>query len=180
INDDGEINGDDRTNIGNSFPRTTLGLNLNVAYRGFDLSMLWNGSYGYKIYNAKLTQRFDTYNFETSYLDRWNGEGTSNSEPRITNGGINYNVSERFLEDGDFTRLRNLQIGYTFPGTLTERWGMDQLRVYLNGTNLLTITDYSGYTPEINPNSNNVFDVNIDRGVYPISRVYTVGLDVSF
>ncbi|MFA0962313.1 SusC/RagA family TonB-linked outer membrane protein [Roseivirga sp. BDSF3-8] len=180
ITGDGEINGDDRTNIGNSFPTLTLGLNLNFAYKGVDLSMLWNGSYGYQIYNAKKTQRFNTYNFETSYLDRWTGPGTSNTEPRVTNGGINYNVSDRFLEDGDFTRLRNLQIGYTFPQTLSERWGMEKLRVYVNGTNLLTITDYSGYTPEINPNSSNVFDVNIDRGVYPISRVYTVGLDVSF
>lgn len=174
----GIINAEDRVNLGSPIPDFLFGINMGFDYMGFDFSLAINGQTGNKIYNSKKGSRFGTYNFEESYLDRWTGPGTSIREPRATNGGNNYNVSDRFLEDGDFIRLRNVQIGYTIPSDLSERIKMNSVRVYVSGTNLFTITDYSGYTPEIGGGS--VVNTSIDRGVYPIATTITAGLNVVF
>ncbi len=178
IDGDGRITTDDRTYLGSPIPDFIYGFTLGAGYGGLDFVADFNGVSGNKVYNAKKIARFGTYNFETSYLDRWTGEGTSNSEPRVTNGGINYNVSDRFIEDGSFLRLRNIQIGYTLPEQLTKRLSISRLRIYAGGTNLATWTDYSGYTPEIS--SNTVTDVGIDNGIYPIARTYTGGINITF
>ena len=123
--------------------------------------------------------RFGTYNFEASYLNRWTGEGTSDSEPRVTNGGHNYEFSERFVEDGSFMRLRTIQFGYTLPDQVTSRIKFSSIRFYASGTNLVTWTKYSGYTPEIT-NASSIIAVGIDQGVYPIAKVITFGLDANF
>ncbi len=175
---DGTITTQDRTYLGSPIPDFIYGFTLGAAYKGIDFSIDFNGVSGNKIINAKKIARFGTYNFETSFLDRWNGEGTSNSEPRITNGGVNYNVSDRFIEDGSFMRLRNLQIGYTLPQQLTRRLSISRLRIYANGTNLVTWSDYSGYTPEIS--SGSVINVGIDDGIYPIARTITGGINITF
>lgn len=174
----GIINAEDRVNLGSPVPDFLFGMNMGVTYREFDLSLSINGQTGNKIYNAKKGSRFGTYNFEESYLNRWTGPGTSNTEPRATNGGNNYNVSDRFLEDGDFIRLRNIQLGYTLPANISDRLNVSSVRVYVSGTNLITLTDYSGYTPEIGGGS--VLNTSIDRGVYPIARTITAGLHVAF
>jgi hypothetical protein len=149
-----------------------------MNYKGFDLALEFNGQQGNEIINAKKMARFGTYNFETTFLDRWTGEGTSNTEPRVTNGGHNYEPSERFIEDGSFTRLRTVQLGYTLPQSLIDRVGISRFRVYLIGNNLVTWTDYSGYTPEIT--SGSVISVGIDGGVFPIAKTFTAGVDVTF
>jgi len=178
VNGDGTITSEDRTQIGNPIPDYNYGFNVTMSYKGIDLAVEFNGQQGNEVYNAKKQARFGTYNFETSFLDRWTGEGTSNTEPRVTNGGHNYEPSDRFIEDGSFTRLRTIQIGYSLPNSLLNRFGINKMRFYLNGNNLVTWTDYSGYTPEIS--SGSVIDVGIDRGVYPIAKTFTAGLDVTF
>jgi hypothetical protein len=155
-----------------------FGFNLGFDYKGFDFRADFNGTLGNEIYNSKKQVRFNTYNFETSFLDRWTGEGTSDSEPRVTNGGHNYEVSDRFIEDGSFMRLRNLQIGYTFSQGMLEKAKLQNLRLYISGTNLFTITNYSGYTPEIG--GGNVLGTGFDNGIYPIARTVNVGITANF
>ncbi|MDX1909069.1 MAG: TonB-dependent receptor [Bacteroidia bacterium] len=178
VDGDGVISTADRTYLGSPIPNFIYGLSTGLEIAGIDLSVDLNGQSGNKLVNAKKMARFGTYNFETSYLDRWTGEGTSDTEPRVTNGGPNYSPSERFLEDGSFLRLRLVQIGYTLPASLTTRAGLSRVRLYASGANLVTWTRYTGYTPEVT--SNSVISVGIDRGVYPIARTYTGGLDISF
>jgi outer membrane receptor protein involved in Fe transport len=117
-------------------------------------------------------------NFETSYLNRWTGAGTSNSEPRVTNAGHNYQSSTRWIEDGSFFKLHTAQVGYRLPTPLARRLTLENARIYVNGTNLFNVTDYSGYSPELT-----VADVirsGIDLGVFPPARTITLGLDVTF
>lgn len=175
---DGKIDESDRVFLGNPIPDFIYGFNASVAYKGFDLNVEFNGQSGNEVYNAKRAQRFGLYNFETIFLDRWTGEGTSDFEPRVTNSGHNYIPSDRFIEDGSFLRLRNVTLGYTLPNTLLEKTGLQNLRLYVSGTNLITWTNYTGYTPEIA--SGNPFFTGFDQGVYPIARTYTVGMNVSF
>ena len=177
-NNDGMISSDDRTMIGNPIPDFVYGFDASFGYKGFDFNVAFNGVSGNELINAKKIARFGTPNFETSFLDRWTPDNPSDTEPRITNGGRNYEPSTRFIEDGSFLRLRNLQLGYTLPTAVLERIRATRLRVYVGGTNLVTWTDYSGYTPEIN--SENVLGVGIDRGIFPPAKTYTVGLDLTF
>ncbi|MFC4873242.1 SusC/RagA family TonB-linked outer membrane protein [Negadavirga shengliensis] len=177
-NGDGLVDSNDRIILGSPIPELIFGFHFGADYRGFDLRADFNGTYGNKIYNSKKQTRFDTYNFETTYLDRWTGEGTSDTEPRVTNGGHNYEVSDRFIEDGSFLRLRNVQLGYTFNQTFLDRFNINNFRVYLSGTNLFTITNYTGYTPEIG--GGDVLGTGYDNGVYPISRVVNLGISANF
>ncbi len=177
-NNDGAITTADRTFIGSSIPDVIWGTSLGLNYAGFSVSIDVNGQVGNVIYNSKKAARFGTYNFDISYLDRWNGPGTSNVEPRVTNGGHNYEVSERFLEKGDFVRLRNVYLGYTLPKAFVSRYQVQQLTIYISGTNLITSTDYSGYTPEFG--SGDVLSNGIDRGIYPTAKVFTGGIRVVF
>ena len=177
-NGDGVVNNNDRVILGSPIPDLIFGFNLGFDYKGFDFRADFNGTLGNEIYNSKKQVRFNTYNFETSFLDRWTGEGTSDSEPRVTNGGHNYEVSDRFIEDGSFMRLRNLQIGYTFSQGMLEKAKLQNLWLYISGTNLFTITNYSGYTPEIG--GGNVLGTGFDNGIYPIARTVNVGITANF
>jgi TonB-linked SusC/RagA family outer membrane protein len=170
----------DRTILGSAIPDFILGANAFIEVAGFDLNVDFVGQFGNEIINAKKMSRFGAYNFETTFLDRWTGEGTSNSEPRVTFGGTNIErLSSRFIEDGSYIRLRNLQLGYTLPVAVAQRIYLQSLRVYVSGTNLWTSTDFSGYNPEIYNGS--VFDNGIDRGtIYPISKTINVGIDIQF
>lgn len=177
-NNDGAVDNNDRVILGSPIPDLIFGFNLGFDYKGFDFSADFNGTYGNEIYNAKKQTRFNTYNFETSYLDRWTGEGTSNTEPRVTNGGHNYEVSDRFVEDGSFLRLRNVQIGYSFPEVALNKFKVQNFRVYISGTNVFTWTKYSGYTPEIGGGS--VIGTGYDSGLYPLARTFNLGISASF
>jgi len=118
------------------------------------------------------------YNFEATVLDRWTGDGTSNTEPRATTGGYNWVPSNRFIQDGSFLRLRSLTLGYSLPEKAMQRAKIGKARVYVRGTNLWTLTKYTGYTPEIG--SGDVLSAGIDYGVYPITAVYSVGANITF
>ena len=180
-NGDGQINpSDDRVLLGSAIPDLLVGLNGSVSYAGVDLSFGFTSQFGNEIVNAKRAIRFGAYNQETFILDRFRGEGTSNTVPRPTIAGPNVeNFSTRYIESGDYIRLRSLQLGYSPPAAFTERLRLASFRVYVNGTNLWTQQDYSGYNPEIH--NGPLFDNGIDRGtIYPLSRVVTFGLDASF
>jgi len=175
---DGVIDAHDRTFIGSYIPKFMFGFYATVGYKNFDLSIDFNGQRGNKIYNGKNAVRPDLYNFESRVKNRWHGEGTSNSEPRATSGGSNYEPSTYFIENGDFLRLRNLSIGYSFSSGLTSKLKISSVKIYLRGTNLFTLTKYSGYTPEIA--SNDALGSGIDLGVYPLTSYYTIGLNMTF
>jgi TonB-linked SusC/RagA family outer membrane protein len=179
-NNDGIIDPDDRVFLGSPIPDFIYGFNFGLDMAGFDFSADFNGMSGNMILNSKKMARgFGIPNFESSFLDRWTGPGTSDEEPRVTNGGYpNFNVSDRFLEDGSFLRLRSVQLGYTFPKNLLSKAGFSNLRVYVSGNNVLLWTNYSGYSPEIG--SENVLQVGIDGGIYPTARTFLVGLNANF
>ena len=178
VNGDGVITSADKAFIGSPLPDFVYGLNGSVEWRSFDVSASFAGQMGNEILNGKKAVRFGLDNFEESYLARWTGPGTSNREPRVTNAGHNYQASERFIEDGSYFKLQSAQLGYRLSEALSSRLGVDRARLYVSGTNLFTITDYSGYSPEVA-----AFDVianGIDLGIYPTVRTFTVGLDLGF
>ncbi|RKX84789.1 MAG: TonB-dependent receptor, partial [Spirochaetes bacterium] len=127
---------------------------------------------------GKKANRFDAYNYEATYLDRWTGEGTSNTEPRITFGGHNFLPSEYFIEDGSFLRIRNVQLSYSFKNMLANTEKIQDIMVYVSGTNLFTFTKYSGSNPEIA--SGSVINSGIDMSVYPVLTIYSFGLNIKF
>jgi TonB-linked SusC/RagA family outer membrane protein len=180
VNGDGIISPDDRTYLGSPIPNLIYGFNLGLDLGGFDCSVDFNGVSGNKILNAKQMSRgFGIPNFETRFLDRWTGEGTNDLEPRPTNGGYpNFNVSDRFLEDGSFFRLRSVQLGYTLPGNILTKLGLSSLRFYASGNNVLLWSNYSGYSPEVG--SENVLQVGIDNGIYPTAKTFLIGLNANF
>jgi TonB-linked SusC/RagA family outer membrane protein len=178
INNDGRIDGLDRTYLGSPIPKFIYGFNFEIQFKSIDLGVDIHGQTGNKIFNGKDAVRPDPYNFEKTVWDRWTGTGTSTTEPRASFGGYNYTPSDRFIQDGSFLRLRSVQLGYTLPETVTRRIAMQQVRIYLKGTNIYTKSAYTGYTPEIG--SYDVLSNGIDYGVYPISAVYSLGVNVTF
>lgn len=177
VNKDGVINADDRTNIGNPFPKVTLGWTLTMSYKNFDFNAFTYASIGNDIYRAY--ERNGNYtNKYRGVLARWTGEGTTNDAryPRYTFTDDNSNIraSDRYVEDGTFVKIKNIQLGYTFPRVLQGKV-FKSIRVYGQVRNAFTFTKYSGFDPEI---GGGVFDTGIDRGAYPQPRVYTMGLDI--
>ena len=177
-NGDGKINSFDRTFIGSAIPKFIYGFSSEFYYKAFDLSIDFQGQLGNKLYNGKEAVRPDLYNFETHTLDRWKGEGTSNEEPRASTGGYNWVTSQRFVQDGSFLRLRSVTLGFALPEKTLNRLKMQQARVYLRGTNVWTLTKFTGYTPEIG--NSDVLSAGIDYGAYPITAVYSVGANITF
>jgi TonB-linked SusC/RagA family outer membrane protein len=178
VDSDGKINGNDRTFIGSPIPEFILGFSLGVAYTGFDFSFDIQGVYGNKLFNAKEVVRPDPYNWEQHVLGAWTGPGTSNTEPIASYGGNNYLPSDKFIQDGSFTRLRNVTLGYTLPAEMTKKISINQLRIYIKGSNLFTLSKFTGYTPEIG--SSDVLSNGIDYGTYPVTSVYSFGVNLTF
>ena len=178
VNHDGKIDGNDRTYIGSPIPKFILGFNFEADYKGFDFSFDIQGVYGNKIFNAKEVVRPDPYNWEKHVLGAWTGSGTSNTEPIASYGGNNYLPSDRFVQDGSFTRLRNVTLGYTLPSAITKKIAINQLRIYIKGSNIYTLTKFTGYTPEIG--SSDVLSNGIDYGTYPVTSVYSFGINLTF
>ena len=131
---------------------------------------------GNKVFNKKETERFGVYNWEQRVANAWTTEQPSDNEPRVTNGGHNYRVSDRYIEDGSFIRLRNVSLGYTIPTSITQKIKITNLRFYISGTNLWTKQQFSGYTPEF-PDSKNSFNVGFDGGTYPLAKSIQFGVN---
>jgi TonB-linked SusC/RagA family outer membrane protein len=178
VNNNGSIDANDREIIGDPTPDFTYGITFNAAYKGFDMVVLGQGVTGNQIFNA--TRRFDlpTANYQTYILNRWTGQGTSNTIPRLTLEDTNENYSRSsslFLEDGSYFRIKTLQIGYTIPSKLTQKAGLNKVRFYVMANNLVTLTKYTGFDPEIGGGS-----YGVDRGFYPQARTYFAGLNIGF
>jgi len=177
INGDGVINASDKTNIGDPFPDFTLGWSLNLEYKNFDFNAFTYASVGNDVYSAYERNA----NFSNKYrgvLGRWTAPGTTNDarNPRysFTDANSNIRVSDRYVEDGSFIKIKNLQLGYTLPASVTKKL-FSKLRVYVQVKNAFTFTDYTGYDPEI---AGGILDSGIDRGAYPQARTYAFGLDI--
>jgi TonB-linked SusC/RagA family outer membrane protein len=181
LNGDGIIDEKDQTFIGSPIPKFLYGFTAEFKYKGFDLQMFWQGTYGNDIYNATVRYDFTYVNRPASSLERWTGPGTSDFEPRVNLFDPNQNarVSDRFIEDGSFIRLKNLQIGYTLPASLTQRLRLSTCRVYVSGQNMLTFTRYSGLDPEIGQIGSSL-ELGIDKGFYPQARIFIGGINVNF
>ena len=179
INNDGVINDDDRTKLGKGIPDWTYGFTLTMDYQGFDFSMLLQGQLGAQTMN--VTRRTDLYyiNLPKTILNRWTGEGSTNTAPRFCfdSPNENYRVSDYWLEDASFLRARNIQLGYTLPSNITKKAFISRLRFYAQVENAFTLTKYSGCDPEV---SGGFREVGVDRGVYPQNRTYTFGLNLTF
>lgn len=177
-NGDGVINDADKTNIGKGDPDWTFGLNFGASWKLLDFSMLWAGSFGNKIFDA--TRRVDLryVNLPEEFMDRWHGEGTSNTMPRFAWSTANDNnkVSDLYIKNGSYVRLKNIQLGVTLPKKWTETVFISNLRFYVAAENLITITGYKGMEPEIY----NGTQSGIDRGFYPQNRTITIGANVTF
>lgn len=178
LNDDGKIDATDRTFLGNSLPKYTFGLTLNLDYKNFDLSAFFQGATGNKIFQGLRRLDIANANFQTVALSRWTGEGTSNDYPRITSEDTNGNfsrMSDFYLQDGDYVRLKLLSLGYTIPKSMVQSIHAEKVRIYVSGSNLVTFTKYTGYDPEIGGSI-----MGIDRGYYPQPRTFIFGLNLQF
>ena len=182
-NGDGEITPLDKMQIGNPIPTHTYGVNLSVSYKGLDVSLLLSGVGGNDIVDGTRAMDRSFNNYSTRILNRWHGEGTSNTIPRVTTGGEenrNYNnFSDLYVQNGAYMRLRNLNIGYDLKTHVLRNLPLQQLRFYINGTNLLTFTHYKGIDPEVGYGAEN-WASGIDLGYYPQPRVISIGLSAKF
>ncbi len=174
----GMIDDDDQGIIGDPTPNWTYGGTVNIAWKGFDLVIFAQGVAGNQLYKA--TRRFDLQmaNLTGDALDRWTGEGTSNTYPRLVMNDPNKNFSRSsdfYVESGSFFRIKTAQLGYSLPFSVTNKIGIKRARFYVSGNNLLTITKYSGFDPEIGGGS-----FGVDRGIYPQARFFLVGVNASF
>jgi TonB-linked SusC/RagA family outer membrane protein len=189
-NGDGYIDNNDKVHLGSAIPKLIAGINMAANYKDFDLSIFFQGTYGNKIYsqvNQDIEGFYRGFTVTQRYFDeRWTGEGTSNTQPRASWSSKSNNAtpSSRFLEDGSYIRLKNLQLGYSIPAEALKVIGLAKTRVYVSGTNLLTFTKYSGLDPEmtVSDNSKNEGDraAGIDWGTYPSAMTVMLGIDITF
>ena len=192
VDGDGKISGSDRTNIGNGFPKITYGFGLDLAYKGFDLNMFFQGVGGSKIFNAlKYEGMFvdPSYNQYADIMDRFHPENNPNgSGPRVTTddkNGNRSNFSDYYVESGSYLRMKTLTLGYTLDKALSRKIGLQKLRLYFTAQNLFTITPYSGFDPDLGNAYGNELgstntEIGIDRGQIPQPRTYIVGLNINF
>ena len=181
-NGDGVIDNDDRTMIGDPNPDFTAGLNFWMAYKGFDFSLSGYGAFGQQI--AKSYRSFadsQRDNFTTDVFQTWQGEGTSNRLPRLTNGSNpNWkNISDIYIENGDFFKISNVTVGYDFRRLLNIKY-ISKARLYFSAQNLLTITGYSGMDPEMGKGTEDDWVSGIDVGFYPSARTFLIGVNIQF
>ncbi len=195
VNGDGQINSEDRTIIGSPFPKFFYGFTLNAEYKGLDFAMNLRGVGNKQVYNSAriaLESLTGQNNFSTQVLDRWTGEGTTNSSshPRLAPGDPNGNnrFSDRWVEDAGYLRIQNVSLGYTIPQDKLKSWTGDfvsNLRVYIGAQNLFTFTKYSGYDPEVGrtqsfQKGDFTLATGQDGGASPLPRIVQLGLTVTF
>lgn len=190
MNGDGKIDGNDRSFVGSSHPDLTAGLTLGFNYKNFDFSAFFSGSFGNDVYNlTKYLGEFfnqSQYNKNSTILNAWTPTNTNTSVPRVTQDDPNNNIrpSSYYIENGSYVRLKNLKVGYQLPKNILSLLNVQNAYLYLQATNLFTITSYDGIDPEVGlqsyTSSSRNLDMGIDRGIYPLSRSYTFGVNVAF
>ncbi|MEP3389130.1 MAG: TonB-dependent receptor [Reichenbachiella sp.] len=175
LNGDGILDGEDREVIGNPNPEFTLGWNNNFSYKGFDLTLFLQGAFNYEVYNM-----LDQYSVQRRITDVWdennNPDGIYAPAGASNNTVPSSGIFDYELQDASFIRLRNATLGYNFQNVP----GVRNLRLYVTGKNLFTITDYRGYNPDVNSFASTTFGRGIEAGAYPTSKVYTIGVNVTF
>jgi hypothetical protein len=178
VNNDGIIDTDDRTYIGDPIPDVTMGLNLNFKYKGFDFLTYIYATLGNEI--VRNYERVQPNANKLAYnMDRWRGANTSTEVPRLTTAATSNNVfSDFYVENGSYLRIQNMQLGYSLPKQLIEQVRIDEARFYLGIINLLTLTKYIGYDPVAS--SGEPVGAGFDDGFYPAARIYTLGLNLKF
>ena len=177
VDGDGSITAADRTKIGKGMPDWPFGFNFNAEWKGFDLMVFLQGTVGNDIFDATRRTDVQPANLPSYMLNRWTGEGTSNKYPRFVIGdGTNWQSSDLYITDGSYLRLKNIQLGYTLPQKLTNKFMVNRLRVFVAADNLVTFTKYAGYDPEI---SSGGTSLGVDYGVYPQSRTFSVGFNLN-
>lgn len=186
VTGEGSLTSADKTFIGNPIPDFIYGINLGASFKGFDINVQMGGTYGNDIFNA---MRYFTYdlasmtNKDKAVLNYWTPQNTNTNIPRLAKVDSNDNmrISDRYIEDGSYLRLRNVQIGYTLPASLPQKLYMSKVRIYLTGQNLLTFTKYSGADPEIGQiDEDNTLSRGVDIGTYPQARTITGGISITF
>ncbi|MEO7047710.1 MAG: TonB-dependent receptor [Ferruginibacter sp.] len=176
-NNDGKISDLDRVNIGDPNPKYITGFTINLNYKNFDLNILTIGMFGQKVFNGNY--RFDKAisNLPLKWLDRWTPTNTNTAIPRFAAGSQNFTtVSDFYLEDGSFVRVKTLQVGFNFPTDIISRAKISGLRLYFAVDNAFTFTKYTGFDPELGATS--PLSLGIDRGVYPQARTFRLGVNV--
>lgn len=181
-NNDGVIDANDRTMIGNPHPDFTLGLSFNIEWKGIDLSISGFGSFGQQIF--KCYRDFSSSplnNYTTDILKRWTGEGSSNKYPRLaSSSNSNWNrISSLYVEDGDYFKVQNITLGYDIAKAF-KKFPLKTCRVYVTGQNLFTFTSYSGMDPEIGYGGGSGWAQGIDLGYYPSARTILFGVNLKF
>ncbi|MFA6275729.1 MAG: TonB-dependent receptor [Pedobacter sp.] len=178
-NGDNSIDGKDRVTLGNPNPKYSYGINTNFGYKNFDLTIDIQGVGGVDIYNANIAYRFGNENYSKDFYDnRWHGAGTSTTYPSANVGSTANSAPNSFyVESGAYIRLRNVQLGYTLPSMLTQKWKMQRLKVFVDAQNPVTLFGYKGFTPEVGGSPTNA---GIDATVYPLSATYRLGVNVTF
>ena len=179
VDGNGKIDAEDRTKIGDPFPDFTLGWNFSLTVSDFDLSVFTYASVGNDIFRG-YERGLNYTNKFASVLNRWTGAGTSTTEPRYSfiDANNNTRASDRYVEDGSFVKIKNIQLGYNFP--LGEASPFSSMRIYALAKNAFTFTEYTGYDPEISNGGSPVLDTGIDRGTYPSPRIVSLGLNLKF
>lgn len=182
VNGDGVIGEDDKVYSGSGIPKVEANITFDCSWKGFDLNFVLSSGWDFKLYNGNkyfYEGMNSGSNFLTSALNAWTPTNTNTSVPRAVYQDPNNNTREstRFLENGNFVKLRQLQLGYTLPAKLTRSFYVDRLRFYVSGENLFTITDYDGIDPEF---SRGVLNTGVDQMIYPFTRSFTVGAQLTF
>jgi hypothetical protein len=185
LNGDGQITDADRKVIGNANPIFIAGLNNTLSYKNFDLDFLFQACYGNQVLNATRIETegmSDVKNASTSTLNRWRKPGDITDMPIAMFGDPDKNsrISDRFIEDGSYLRLRNITLSYHLPLKWLPRLKLSKFDVYVSGQNLWVLTKYSGYDPEVNRDGNNSISQGIDYGTYPQYRSFIGGLKIEF
>ena len=178
VNGDGKITTADRTNLGDAIPNATMGFNLQLNYKGWDLAAYTFASIGNDMVRnyERTTPDVNRSNY---VLGRWHGEGTSNSVPRVTTGATTNNIfSSYYVEDASYLRIQNVQLGYSLKEEAISKVGITKLRLYVACSNLYTFTKYRGFDP--GASSGNPLSSGIDYGFYPVPRTYMLGLNLNF
>lgn len=183
VNKDGILDSKDQINSGSGIPSFEYSINMNLDYKDFDFSMLWTGVGDNKIYNGNRVNfegMSEFRNYGVSAINAWTINNTDTNMPRAVYGDPNENnrASTRFLEDGDYLRLRNIQLGYTLPKGISSAVAIDRCRFYISGQNLLTFTNYSGLDPEVG--SSSVWSPGLDLNSYPMTKSFLMGVQITF
>ncbi len=192
LNGDGVVTDQDKTFLGNGLPGYVYGINIGAQYKSFDVSIFGNGQGDVQIANMtkgvlehmRFHNSTGIVNGSTDLLNSWDGEGSSNTFPRNSYDAPTSNrfFSDHYIENGAFFRIRNIQLGYAFPSALLNKVGISFARLYVTGQNLITISDYSGYDPEVGSATigTRVQTAGVDYGRFPKAKMYTVGLNLKF